>query len=281
MRGVMLLWVLGAAGCSPAPAPGRIPRAAAEVDAAVVQLSSECTGTLVGPRAVLTAAHCVEEPGPWHVRVDAPTERASIAVIDCAVHPRAYATPRGCGAGAGRTAPDHDLALLTLARSPRGVRPVEVVLTAPHPRPRWWRDRRVRLIGWHRRPRLVGPLSRDGGPNRIVALDPGAFRTAPLGGRGFATRVGDSGAPALLWQPGGERVLGVLYGGPAPGARSSIFAATYAPANARWLLERAGSEFARDLAHLDPDDPWDQADWSDLAVRLRAAAGVTGPPNPR
>lgn len=67
-----------------------------------------CTATLVGDRTVLTAAHCVEEPGPYSLGVDG----RELAVESVIVHP-AYA-------GAGRVSGEpedfaHDLAVLRLA----------------------------------------------------------------------------------------------------------------------------------------------------------------------
>lgn len=277
-RPLATLVVLALTACGAAPPGGRAPADATRADAAVVYLSTECSGALVGPRAVLTAAHCVEDPGPWWVRVEA-AGRQRVAVRRCRVHPEAYDTPRPCGAGPGRTTPAHDLAVLELEGAPRGVRPLEVLLAEPHPSPRWWRDRRVRLVGWDRQPRLVGPLARRSGPNRIATLADDHLVTVPVGRRGFATHIGDSGGPALLSQASGERVLGVLFGGSAPGSRASVYVPTYRPDNARWLVRAAG--VGRDLGHLDPDDPWDHADWTDLALRLGAGAAGPGARDPQ
>jgi hypothetical protein len=279
-----MLCALVLVGCAGSAPRGRVPASAARSDGAVVYLSTECSGVLVTPRAVLTAAHCVEDPGPHRVLVDVRGERRRqrVPVVGCAVHPEAYDAPRPCGAGPGRTGPDHDLAVLWLARAPAGVRPLSVLLARPFHRARWWSERRVRLVGWDRRPSVVGPLARRSGPNRIVALEMAGFVTAPLSRGGFATRVGDSGGPALLDFDGDERVLGILWGGPEPGARASVYAPTYTPENSRWLVSTLG--LGRDLEHLDPEDPWDRADWTELAealMGLEGSAGVTAEHPPR
>ncbi len=219
-------------------------------DAAVVYVSTDCSAVLVGPRTALTAAHCVEDPGPMHVRVGG----RRISVEGCAVHPSAYGAPRACGAGPGRTDVDHDLAVLTL-EGPTDVAPVDVLLTPPELRADWWRARAVRLVGWDRRPALVGPLARRSGENRIIERRRGAFVTEPDHAEGFHTIVGDSGGPALLRVGGVERVAGVLRGGPAPGSRRSVYAATFEPDNARWLLGVLPTEVTSDL-RLDESSPF-------------------------
>ena len=236
------------AACAASP-PHWTPAQDVSADEAVVYVSSDCTAVLVGEQTALTAAHCVDEPGALHVQVG----RRRIPVRDCVVHPDAYRSPRGCGAGPGETALAHDLAVLTLAE-PTDVHPVPVLLTAPLARS-WWSERTVRLVGWDRRPRFVGPLERRSGENQIVQMHPHTFVTEPVGRAGFTTIIGDSGGPALLRVDGAERVVGVLRGGPAPGSRRSVYAPTFEPGNARWLLSVLPEEFARDIV-IDEELPF-------------------------
>jgi hypothetical protein len=82
-----------------------------------------CTATLVGGRTVLTAAHCIEEPGPYSIRLDG----KDYEVTTLTPHPE-YA-----GAGKVSGEPEefaHDLAVLRLAEVP-GVTPSPLLARAP------------------------------------------------------------------------------------------------------------------------------------------------------
>ena len=245
------------------------PLGEASSDAAVVFVSSECTGTLIARDAVLTAAHCVEERSPWSVWVGG---RERVAVTRCAVHPLAYGRPTPCGAGpAGSgTRPAHDLAVLRLERPVTAARPLPVLLAPPSLSPAWWHARTVRLVGWHRRPALVGALERLSGPNQIVGHDGATFVTAPASPGGPRTRIGDSGGPALLQHGGAEAVVGVLFGGLSRGSPESVYAATDAPLNASWLVRTLGGDFGRDLGFASADAPWG------LPQRSRSRIGSNG-----
>lgn len=242
MRALLGIGVCLLAGCGAAPARGWRPAPDESAERAVVYVSTECSGVLVAPTVVLTAAHCMSDPGPWTVRVAA----TEIDVVSCAVHPEAYAEPRACGAGPGWTTESHDLAVLELAEPSSG--PVAPVLLAPPTlRREWWRAQQVRLVGWDRRPLLTGPLERRSGPNRVISLRRGSFVTEPLDRQGFRTVIGDSGGAAFLRVDGTEHLLGVLWGGLAARQETSIFAATFDRSNARWLVSTLPSEWGRDL----------------------------------
>ena len=240
-----------AAGCGAVPPARWSPDEDRGADEAVVFLSSDCTAVVVGPRTLLTAAHCVEEGGPWAVGVGS----EAVAVESCALHPRAYPEPRECGAGPGDTRLAHDLAVLTLA-TPLDAEPVPVLLAPPSIAAGWWDRRRVRLVGWDRRPRIVGPLARRSGTNRVVRVEVGTLVTEPESSEGFATIIGDSGGPALVRLEGRERVVGILRGGPGRGSAASVFAATFDPENSRWLADVLPEAQTCDLRSIDERSPF-------------------------
>ena len=254
MRCVVTCLALLLVGCG-ASAPTTSRRVdSSGVDHAVVYLSTECTGILIGPRRVLTAGHCMEDPGPYRVRVDGAVGREEIAVDTCSVHPAAYGEPRGCGEGTAPTAGARDLAMLQLRVAVRGARPLRVALAPPSLSEAGFAGRSVRLVGWDRRPRLVGPLARRSGQNRVVQVLQAALVTEPVESGGFSTLIGDSGGPLLLEVGGEEQVVGVLFGGVSAGSSRSVYATTFDSENARWIVSAAGPEWGRDLASHNADE---------------------------
>ena len=154
-----------------------------------------CSGTLVAPALVLTAAHCVA--GPEGDPVDparlhfvagwlggAYADHAQVASYEA--HPEAY---RG-----HRLDIEHDLAVLTLAR-PLTVAPLTLGRTSAAP---------FALLGYH-----------DTQPNRLSArFDCDGAREHALLRLGCPVRPGNSGGPVLAREPDAPdapwRVIGVV-----------------------------------------------------------------------
>ena len=157
-----------------------------------------CTGTLVAPDTVLTAAHCVLEAGdipaqPGEVvfaagwRSGAPAADARAAALR--LHPEFEA-----GLASGEIRVLHDLALLTLPAKLDGIAPIA---TAPLPEG----DPVLAIIGYRAdRPHIATRLA----PCRVTRRGAEAFVTD------CEAVTGTSGAPVLAETASGWAVVGVV-----------------------------------------------------------------------
>jgi V8-like Glu-specific endopeptidase len=169
-----------------------------------------CTGTLIAPDRVLTAAHCVlgprDTPAPPGEIVFAAGWRAGAAAADARgaaldMHPR-FAE----GLAAGEVRIVHDLALLKLDRPLDGVSPLPVAPLPVAPRP-------LAILGY----RVDRPhIATRSAPCTVTHRAPAAFVTD------CAVVEGTSGAPVLVETTAGWRVVGVVSAASAQGSVAPV-----------------------------------------------------------
>lgn len=162
-----------------------------------------CTGTLIAPRVVLTAAHCLQEQGTdgtWEVYVGSPVAGDAagrfVAVTATAVDP-----------AWDRTTHAFDLALLQLSDD-AGMTPVPL---ATAPLPASLVGATVRVVGYGET--MVG-VQPDGmrrqATLQVASIDADTFRADAAPGNSCG---GDSGGPVLGDAGAGEQLLGVTVAG--------------------------------------------------------------------
>jgi MYXO-CTERM domain-containing protein len=206
--------LFGLASCEDAGAPGeaRRPIINGQVDEthkAVVALTvsdwgqtfSFCSGTVIGPRAVLTAGHCIDESGisPSQMKVFFGTSvgdgSTSIQVTSATVHPQYYVRNDG--------APMNDVAVVTLAQDA----PVQPVAWQRTPLPDIT-GKTVTLVGYG----VTNAARQSGdGTRRVVDLQVVNYDETFIyygdGQRG--TCQGDSGGPMFADMNGTLTIVGV------------------------------------------------------------------------
>lgn len=161
-----------------------------------------CSGTVVAPRVVLTAAHCVEggDPAALEIFIGASVGDGGvrIPVLDGRAHPE-Y----------DRDTFSDDIGLFLLAApAPPEAAPLPL-FRAPFDSS--FVGRRIRLVGFGQStPGAMTDGRKRSGESSIADYDERSFRFGPDPAQ---TCVGDSGGPALLTSGGVEYVAGVTSNG--------------------------------------------------------------------
>jgi hypothetical protein len=198
-RAACLFIALGSRAAAGSPLPitnGGSPSS----DSAVVALAYsgdalECTGTVIAPHAVLTAAHCVGGTLPDVAIGDPLTTATRFDVIAAFVHPQFDPVTL-----------DHDIAIV-IVEPPLGPTPIPIATTLGTLAP----GAELRVVGYGLT--SIGDISPPRRRTGASVLD--AIESLRLVSHGAPSQVceGDSGGPALFDDGTGERVFGVASSG--------------------------------------------------------------------
>lgn len=165
-----------------------------------------CTGTLIAPTVVVTAAHCVDAAThPGHIFGVFPGEDASIypRLVDLEPHLLAVASVHA-HPNYNPAAPFHaDIGVAILAQPLAGVTPVRLWRRAVEP----LLNKPARIVGYGQQMVGVPASTRRQAATIVAGVD--ADDTVRVGDVSHRTCLGDSGGPALVDDGGTEVLLGV------------------------------------------------------------------------
>jgi hypothetical protein len=153
-----------------------------------------CTGTLIGPRTVITAAHCIRTGEVHTITLQGTAYQAASALQHPAWNPEDSSHP-------------NDLAIIKLSQAP-AITPVPIAKRAP------WVGEKITLVGFGATAQGLEDLgTKRWAINYVEVVQEKRFSLYGTGNGTGSTCKGDSGGPALLAVDGKEPLIGVSSAG--------------------------------------------------------------------